>query len=68
MIQFFQKTLILAFEANSALYRENETKIVKIIHSAIGSHIINYNSWLIKLKSSEEGGKTAIDKLNQPNH
>ena len=30
----FQKTLILAFEANSALSRENETKIVKITHSA----------------------------------
>ena len=32
--KFFQKTLILAFEANSALSRENETKIVKITHSA----------------------------------
>ena len=30
----FQTTLILAFEANSALSRENETKIVKITHSA----------------------------------
>ena len=30
----FQKTLILAFEANSALSLENETKIVKITHSA----------------------------------
>ena len=30
------ETLILAFEANSALSRENETKIVKITHSAIG--------------------------------
>ena len=30
----FQKTLILAFEANSALSSENETKIVKITHSA----------------------------------
>ena len=30
----FQTTLILAFEANSALSRKNETKIVKIIHSA----------------------------------
>jgi hypothetical protein len=29
-----QETLILAFEANSALSRENETKIVKITHSA----------------------------------
>ena len=27
------KTLILAFEANSALSHENETKIVKITHS-----------------------------------
>ena len=27
-----QKTLILAYEANSALSRENETKIVKITH------------------------------------
>ena len=31
----FKKTLILAFEANSALSRENETKIVKITHSGI---------------------------------
>ena len=30
----FQKTLILAFEANSVLSHENETKIVKITHSA----------------------------------
>ena len=30
----FQKTLILAFEASSALSRENETKIVKFTHSA----------------------------------
>ena len=29
----FQKTLILAFEANSELSRKNETKIVKIKHS-----------------------------------
>ena len=29
----FQKMLILAFEANSALSHENETKIVKITHS-----------------------------------
>ena len=35
----FQTTLILAFEANSALSHKNETKIVKITHSAriIGS-------------------------------
>ena len=31
----FQKTLILAFEANSALSRENENKIVKITHSEL---------------------------------
>ena len=30
---FFKKTSILAFEANSALSRENETKIVKITYS-----------------------------------
>ena len=29
----FQKALILAFEANIALPRKNETKIVKITHS-----------------------------------
>ena len=34
LILAFQKTLILAFEANGALSRENETKIVKITHSA----------------------------------
>ena len=33
LILAFQKMLILAFEANSALSRENETKIVKITHS-----------------------------------
>ena len=32
--KFFQKTLILDYEANSAFSRENETKIVKIKHSA----------------------------------
>ena len=32
--KIFQKTLILAFEANSALSHENKTKIVKITHSA----------------------------------
>ena len=32
----FQTTLILAFEANSALSRENETKIVKITYSDVG--------------------------------
>ena len=31
----FQTMLILAFEANSALSRKNETKIVKITHSAV---------------------------------
>ena len=30
--------LILAFEANSALSRENETKIVKITHSKVGTY------------------------------
>ena len=30
-----QTTLILAFETNGALSRENETKIVKITHSAL---------------------------------
>ena len=36
-----QKTLILAFEANSALSRENETKIVKITHSETVVVIVN---------------------------
>ena len=31
----FQKTLILAIEANSALSHENKTKIGKITHSAV---------------------------------
>ena len=31
----FQTTLILAFEATSPLSHENETKIVKITHSAL---------------------------------
>ena len=30
----FQNTLILAFRANSALSRENETKLVKITHNS----------------------------------
>ena len=38
--KFFQKTLILAIEANSALSRENETKIVKITHSGSGCDIV----------------------------
>ena len=33
-MKFFLKALILAFEANSALSRENETKILKITYSA----------------------------------
>ena len=36
--KIFQKTLILAFEANSALSSKNETKIVKITHSATGRY------------------------------
>ena len=33
--KIFQKTLVLAaFDANSTLSRENETKIAKITHSA----------------------------------
>merc|ERR1712141_212234 len=40
----FQKTLILAFEANSALSRKNETKIVKITHSA---KVIIFDIWNI---------------------
>ena len=35
----FQKPLILAFEAASALSHKNETKIVKITHSADGNII-----------------------------
>ena len=42
LFEKFQKTLILAFEANSALSHENETKIVKITHSVGGDYIINY--------------------------
>ena len=34
-----KKTLILAFEAHSKLSSENETKIVKITHSADGATI-----------------------------
>ena len=32
--KFFQKTLTLAFEANSAFSLENETKIMKVAHNA----------------------------------
>ena len=43
MILAFQKTLVLAFEANSALSCENETKIVKI----------TYSDWPPKMKQAE---------------
>ena len=33
--KFFPKMLILAFEANSTLSRENETQIVKTTHSVL---------------------------------
>ena len=48
----FQKTLILASEANSALSHENEIKIVKITHSAAAAffgfpiHLQLIFSWL----------------------
>ena len=42
-LKFFQKMLILAFEVNSALSRENETKIVKITHSAV---VVGYTNYL----------------------
>ena len=35
-----EKTLILAFEANRALSGKNETKIVKLTHSDMGTSII----------------------------
>ena len=41
----FQKTLILAFEANSALSCENETKIVKITHSAYVTDKQSFVCW-----------------------
>ena len=60
-LNFFQKTLILAFEANSALSRENETKIMKITHGgfaprACGSYFSisknNFLNWYITLLQS----------------
>ena len=42
----FQTTLILAFEANSALSRENETKIVKITHSVLGASVFECMYWM----------------------
>ena len=51
-IKFFEKTLILSFEANSALSHENETKIVKITHSAkqVGSEIFIYQNIRVLVK------------------
>ena len=43
----FQKTLILAFGANSALSRENKTKIVKITHSAYCTRLCNGTPWVL---------------------
>ena len=45
-----KKTLILAFEANSALSRENETKIVKITHSAQWAKSIKAKKKLIQFE------------------
>ena len=42
----FQKPLILAFEANSALSRENETKIVKITQSVYMYNMMLCNIFL----------------------
>ena len=41
----FQERLILVFEANGALSRENETKIVKITHSVLYSPVASKTSW-----------------------
>ena len=46
LILAFQKMLILAFEANSALSHENETKIVKITHSAHGHLLWNQKDFV----------------------
>ena len=51
--KFFFRTLILVFEANSLLSRENETKIVKITHSALHVNCPAIISWLWQLHSLE---------------
>ena len=54
----FQKTLILAFEANSALSHENETKIVKITHSALLTFPISKFCLINKYKEAEDWLRT----------
>ena len=48
-MKFFQKMLILAFEANSTLSRENETKIVKITHS-VGLYLARHGGWCLLVR------------------
>ena len=49
--KIFQKTLILAFEANGALSHENETKIVKITNSQQPEQ--NFTTWPRVVDSSQ---------------
>ena len=58
----FKKTLILAFEANSAtaLSCVNETKIVKITHSELETPVPNFQVVHIKKK---QGRKKALEKI-----
>ena len=61
--KIFQKTLILAFEANSALSRENETKIVKITHS-VGLYLARHGGWLVL--ASKACGSGTVQGKNTP--
>ena len=64
----FQTTLILAFEANSALSCENETKIVKITHSAVVQQLLRYNMILFLKKMNEIYIGTTEDNVNNVAH
>ena len=50
---FFQKTLIFAFEANTALSRENETKIVKIARGTWMEHMVFLKTESLKIQLTE---------------
>ena len=58
-VRKISKLLILAFEANSALPRDNETKIVKITHSATVSQ--NF----FKKSSPKKLVKSNINQLHE---
>ena len=62
-------TLILAFEANSALFHENETKIVKIKHSAASwHHHYHHHQWKITNQDSQQSPIFFANPASYPNY